>query len=101
MNIYWIHTRILCFVAIIQIIGKGFISNLSCDNYWIVCYILIVKFKTGLIGAAIASNIAYFLAILILFRYLTAKRYDLLHPNVWHRFNQDSIKYLGEYLQQG
>jgi len=87
MNIYWIHTKILSFVAIIF--------------FLITWYVLIVKFKSGLIGAAIATSMAYFLALLIIFKYLKAKRYDLLHPNAWHRFNKDSLNYLGEYLNQG
>jgi len=85
-KIYWIHTRILAFVAILHFIG---------------CYFFIVKMDGGLLGAAWATSAAYIVAFSILCIYITMKRYVLLHPNVWHRFNEDSFKGFGDYLQQG
>lgn len=59
------------------------------------------KFKLGVIGAAISNSTFHTLTLLFVMIYLTRKRYSRLHPNAWHRFNQDSLNNLGEYFKNG
>ena len=85
-KIYWLTTKILAMTTILHIAT---------------CYLTIYKFKLGVIGAAISNSAFHILTLVFIMIYLTRKRYSRLHPNAWHRFNQDSMNNLGEYFKNG
>lgn len=85
-KIYWLSTKFLAFSAFI---------------HFALCYGFIYKLELGVVGAGIANSSFHLITLCTLMLYLTRKRYIRLHPNSWHRFNQDSCNHLGEYLKNG
>ena len=85
-KIYWLTTKILTVTTILHLVT---------------CYLTIYRFKLGVIGAAIANSSFHILTLVLIMIYLTRRRYSRLHPNAWHRFNQDSMNNLGEYFKNG
>lgn len=86
MNVYSVHTKILTCAAIL---------------HFLAAYFFIVKMNTGLIGGAATTSGAYLCSLLLIAIYIKKKRFVMFHPNVWHRFNEDSLKSLGTYISQG
>jgi Na+-driven multidrug efflux pump len=72
-----------------------------CFLHALICYILIVDFDKGIEGVAISNTIIFAINFVILWWYLSKRRFKLLHPNAWHFINKDAFKNWGEYIKNG
>lgn len=85
-KIYGLPTQILFIVSILHYFSS---------------YLFIVKLNSGIVGAAISTSATYFISLVAIVIYISKNRYVMLHPNVWHHFNEDSVKCLGQYIMIG